>query len=86
MAILADADRFEVWAEFMRERSQVQDAFGSLTKQELRLAVNAIDQWVSDNATAFNTAIPQPARAQLTAPQKALLLRFVVAKRFEKGG
>ena len=85
MAILADADRIDIWAEFMRNRSAAHEPFGVLTKVDLRAAVNAIDQWVSDNASAFNTAIPQPARAQLTAPQKALLLQYVVAKRFEKG-
>ena len=85
MALLTDGDRFDIWAEFMRDRSAAHDPFGALTKVDLRAAVNAIDQWVSDNAASFNTAIPQPARAQLTTSQKALLLRFVVAKRFDSG-
>lgn len=84
MAVLTDEQRFEAWAEFMREISDAQESIG-VTKPDLRAALNAIDLWVSDNATAFNTAIPQPARTALTASQKVRLLMFVVRKRFVSG-
>lgn len=84
MAVLIDADRAAVWAEFMRDRSAVLDAL-PLSKSDLRAAVDAVDQWVSDNAVAFNNAIPAAARVALTTPQKALLLRFVVSERYDKG-
>lgn len=80
MAVLVDADRAGVRNRFMRENTS---PLGAVTKVNLRAAVDAIDQWVDDNATAFNTAIPQPARAQLTAKQKAALLFYVVTRRFE---
>jgi hypothetical protein len=54
-----------------------------ITKADLLLAVNAIDDWVEANSAAFNTAIPQPARTQLTTKQKARLLMLVVSRRFE---
>lgn len=82
MAILTDADRFAVWSDYMRENAA---PFGALTKADLRAAVDAIDQWVSDNAASLNSAIPQPARGALAPAQKAQLLTAVVRKRFVKG-
>ena len=82
MALLADADRAAVNADFQRTEA---GAFGALLKADLRAAVNAIDQWAHDNAVAFNAAIPQPARAQLTATQKARLFAAILLKRYQKG-
>lgn len=82
MAVLPDADRREVWARFMRELSARREPC-SLTKVDLRAAVDAIDVWVDANAAAFNAAIPQPARSALTARQKAELLFYVVFRRYE---
>lgn len=84
MAVMTDAQRFEIWADFMRELSNERDPIG-VDKNDLRAAFNAADQWISDNASSFNTAIPQPARTALTATQKARLLMFVVRKRFNVG-
>lgn len=92
MAVLNDADRVKVWQDYMRKLSadsaaSVNAGTGSIpiavNKVELRAAINAIDAWVDANASSFNTAIPQPARAALTAKQKAELLMFVVLRRFE---
>ena len=59
MAVLSANDRAEIWAKWMRENT---DASGTLTKADLKAAVDAIDQWSEDNTAAFNNAIPQPAR------------------------
>lgn len=83
MAVLADQDRFDLWADYMRDAAV--DAMGAVTKADLRAAVNALDVFLNDNAAAINSAIPQPARAQLTSAQKALLLMYVVSKRYLKG-
>jgi len=56
-----------------------------INKVDLRAAVNAIDVWVDSNTTAFNNAIPQPARGALTTKQKANLLLYVVRRRWEVG-
>jgi hypothetical protein len=85
MAVLSDADRATVHAEYMRDRSQVRDVFFGVTKADLRAAVNGLDDYLNTNASAINTAIPQPARANLTAPQKAVLLQFVVSRRYLAG-
>ena len=55
----------------------------ALTKAELRAAINAIDDWADANQASFNTAIPQPARGALSAKEKAQLLMYVIAKRWE---
>lgn len=84
MAVLIDQDRFDIWADIMRLCSADKETV-SITKADLRAAVNAIDDWAQANASAFNTAIPQPARGALSASQKARLLMLVVAKRHAKG-
>lgn len=84
MAILQDTDRALLWAEFMRDRSAARDPL-LLTKADVRAAVDALDAFMNTNATAINTAIPQPARGALTTAQKALLLQFVVARRYLSG-
>lgn len=81
MALLSDAQRREAWAELMAEVSRRRESV-ALTKPDLRAAINAVDQWVSDNAASFNTALPAAAQAGLTPSQKAELLVFVTRKRF----
>ena len=78
MAALSENDRVEVWADYMRRNV---DAIG-ITKQDLRAALDATDQWIDDNASAYNTALPVAARTGLAARQKALLFMYVAAKRF----
>lgn len=84
MAVLIDQDRFDIWADVMRLLSANRETVG-ITKTDLRAAVNAVDAWCNSNASAFNTAIPQPARTALSADQKARLLMLVVARRHLKG-
>lgn len=81
MANLVDGDRFAVFAQYMRDNQEPIN----LTKADLRAAVDAVDAWVEANKSAYNTAIPQPARAELSATQKTFLLLAVVMKRREKG-
>ena len=85
MALLSDLERALIWSEFMAERSSAKDSFGAITKSDLRAAVDALDQYLSDNGATINAAISQPARSVLTTPQKALLLRFVIAQRYLSG-
>lgn len=81
MAVLSESDRQGVFAGVNRDPPTIQGL--GITKAELRAAVDAVDQWIDDNASAFNTAIPQPARGALTAKQKASLLVHVVRRRWE---
>ena len=84
MAVLPDVDRAALWAEYMRHQS-AEHATMAFTKDDLRAAVNAADAWVDANAASYNAALPLPARTALTAKQKALLLMFVIRRRWEVG-
>lgn len=83
MAIMSDTDRAAVHAEIMRN---IPGSIGIL-KAELRAALDAADQWVSDNAASFNAALPLllPARSTLTTAQKAWLLSAVIERRYNVG-
>jgi hypothetical protein len=82
MAVLPDNDRQALWAEAMRLMSDLHEPCG-ITKTDLRAAINAADAWADANAAAYNTAIPQPARAALTSQQKARILMLVIRRRYE---
>lgn len=84
MAVLADNDRAEIWAEFQREISEARETTGVL-KADLRAAFNATDQWVSDNMASFNSALPAAFRTGATAAQKARMLEKVITRRFVRG-
>lgn len=78
MAALSDTNRAAIWADFMRLNPEPL----SITKADLRAAVNAMDDFLENNSAAMNTSIPQPARSALSAQQKAYLLKFVIDKRY----
>ena len=85
MAVLTDQDRFEVWADVMRQTAislALDEPIGNITKQDLRAAIDALDVWLNDNAASANSAIPLPARTALSARQKAALLMYVISKRY----
>ena len=79
MATMDEGNRAGCWAEFMREGGV------SITKAELRAAVGALDDWFDTNAATLNTALPVAARTGLSTPQKARLLRAVIARRYLSG-
>ena len=84
MAALSNADRGVVWSDAMRYFSQSGDVL-AVKKADLRAAVDALDTFLDTNAATINAAIPQPARGALSASQKALLLSYVIAKRYLRG-
>lgn len=77
MANMSAEERRRCWAQFMRVNAEPL----SITKTELRAAIDATDQWITDNEIAYNTAIPQPARGALSATQKTLLFTYVAMRR-----
>lgn len=82
MAVLSGAERLAVFGTVASDLSNTRTSI-ALVKDELKAAVNAIDDWVEANQTSFNNAIPQPARSSLTTKQKAQLLMYVVRRRYE---
>lgn len=85
MAAMTSGQRAAVARDVMDDLSRLRVVLGALTKAELRAAIDAADQWASDNAASYNTALPQPARSVLTAAQKANILAFVVRARYVNG-
>lgn len=79
MAVLSDAERKAVADQFMRDNAE---AIGAVVKADILAAVGGLDDYLNTNATAINTAIPQPARGVLTTTHKARLFGFVVRKRY----
>jgi len=80
MPALSEANRELIYEEIiLKNRDGEVD---SLTRADLRAAIDAIDDWILANQAAFNTAIPQPARGVLTARQKALIFSFILRRRW----
>lgn len=82
MALLSNAERGFVHAIIMRKLSEERSSV-SIIKADLLAAVNAIDDFFDTNATAINNAFPQPARSALSTRQKAMILLYVINRRFE---
>jgi hypothetical protein len=83
MAVLPEIDRAAVWADFMRRMLSV-ERDGSMTKADFRAAINAVDQWWSDNAATVNNVFPTAARTSLTNVEKIGVFAYVALKRYGK--
>jgi hypothetical protein len=79
MAVLSQAERDRIARWIQRDPDLGSTAF---TKPQLVAAVAAADQWADDNAAEFNTALPAAFRNSATAAQKAMLLMYVIARRY----
>jgi len=84
MAVLSDAQRREVWADIMNLVDKSGESI-AIDKIALRQAINSSDQWIDDNAAAFNASLPEEARTALAASQKSRIFEMVAAKRREVG-
>lgn len=81
MAVLVQSERDRIARWFMRAASQAVEPL-SVTKAQLASAVDAADQWADNNAAAYNSALPAAFRSGATANQKALLLAYVILRRY----
>lgn len=77
MAVLDATNRARVGFEWMRRQLEAI----SVTKTDIRAAVDATDTWIENNQGAFVAALPQPFRSATTALQKTLLFCFVAMRR-----
>jgi hypothetical protein len=77
MAAMGESDRARCAAQFARDNTEPT----SITKADLRAALNAADDWIEANAAAYNSALPQPARSALSSTQKTLLFVYVAMRR-----
>ena len=81
MALLTPVERDKVTAALCRALSEERIPAGYI-RDDLRAAVDATDQWIEDNQASFNAALPQPFRGVASQQEKALILLYVVWKRF----
>jgi len=81
--MLSDEDRKSIWADFMSEAGARRNVIDGLLKQDLREAVDAIDAWIESSIPDFNSAIPQPARSNLTSRQKLEIFLAIIKHRWE---
>ncbi|MCP4493371.1 MAG: hypothetical protein GY820_39605 [Gammaproteobacteria bacterium] len=84
MANLPDASRVIV-SEKIEELWSREFTPCSISKQELKAAVDAIDVLMDQSATSVNNAFPPAAKAGLTTAQKAVVLMYVTARRYIDG-
>ena len=77
MAVLSATDRQRVKNYIMRN---VSSDLG-VTKPDLQAAIDATDQWIEDNQSTFNSAIPVAARTAMNTNQKTLMFCFVAMRR-----
>lgn len=85
MAVMASGDRALCKLDFMNETGILRETIIGCLKADVLAAINAADQWASDNAASFNTALPTAFKNNATAPQKARLLRWVIYRRWVTG-
>lgn len=85
MTPLPEIDRTRIWRGLMRWWSNLREALESLSKADLRAAVDAADDWIDANQAAYNAALPEAARSALTSEQKTLLFCAVALARVGMG-
>jgi len=84
MAILSDSDRKKITTGLMRYWSQWFEHIDGLTKNELRLAIDATDDWIEIKQGEYNLSLPAIPRSRLTLAQKTLIFCTVAAFRVSK--
>lgn len=84
MATLSEGARREIWRKLMKQWSKDRTPT-SLLAVEVKAAVDAVDQWIDDNAVSYNNALPAAAKAAMSAGEKARLLSMVALARFTGG-
>lgn len=77
MAVLPEVDRANVNAHWMRFNAEA----CAFTKMQLRAAVDATDQWIDDNQSSYNAALPVAFRNNASLTQKTLLFCYVAMRR-----
>lgn len=85
MAAMSAGERAALTADVQVKWSADREAVPVPSKVSLRAVIDAIDTWISDNAASMNSAIPQPARSNLSAAQKAFLFAWVALRRYGSG-
>ncbi len=78
MAVLPALDRDRVKRFFMRRNTA---NIPAITKADLQAAIDATDDWIDANASAYNTALPVVFRNNANLVQKTYLFCLVAMRR-----
>lgn len=81
MTVLDAPNRFRTLAQVMRD--MVLDCSG-ITKTDITAAVNATDDWIDSNQSAYNLALPQPFRGAASLGLKTYIFCYVAMRRAGK--
>ena len=81
MGTLSEAARVEEWEIWMRENEDPTP----MTRQSVRAAVDAMDDWYDANIASLNAALPAAFRTTATPGQKARMSAQVVVRRGRDG-
>lgn len=73
-----EEERQKAWRIWMNRNEES----CNFTKQDLRAAVDAIDNYFNDNASTINQTLPVAFRTNASMPQKALLFALVTMVRY----
>ena len=82
MAILTSDQKKAVLRNYYGHTDREHLVFGDLTKADIDAAVTAVDAFFEANVGAINNAFPQPARAEMSAREKAMLVTYVIRERY----
>lgn len=82
MAVLPEQDRDELHSESMEKLSEKRIPTPTITKADVRTAINVIDDWLDTNAAAMNAALPTSVRNGLTVKAKWELFVRVLTRRW----
>lgn len=81
MAALPDADRRHATRRFIERIFVEGRQTATFSTDQLKAAVDAIDDWIEANAQSFNQSLPPQFRNNASAEQKTQLFCFVALKR-----
>lgn len=78
---LTATERAATTLAYVQEAFVEKNAVAVLNSAELRLAVNAVDDWLEANVAGLRAALPAGVRAALSSGQQDQLLAWVMMKR-----
>lgn len=81
MADLTNSQRIKCGRAFALRAYQELNSTANLTKDDIKAAVDATDDWIDDNQASFNTALPNPFKTTATLDQKTILFVIVALER-----
>lgn len=84
MAKLSLQDRAALLADVNQDISRLRQTTDG-TRANWKNLVDALDDFIDNNAAGINSSIPLPERTIFTAAEKALALMYVVKKRYLTG-